>query len=371
MKKKDLGKFVVVIVLLIAIVLGIKNFISIKDWFTSLLYGSEENVEEVVGNNDLSTTTPSPAPALEDSTPEKEVTQEEETTEKLFFETVEEATALSLQERIDASEISKYHIYDVVLTDDKIVKDESGNEITARYGLNLDKIESVNFLRDGYAFLTYDQDEEKFKKEESTSHVFNGAIDSKFTSAVFCKEDSAIKSRICIGYVNAKLWGTRKGEYGCKGEFDMNFLEKSIFDAFVLVKRVTVVDGIAKDMYTWCVRVCDTAVTEEKSGSDNGGGKQDEKPAPSEQPTEQPTEKPTEDTEPQPTPTPKPSENPTQKPAEDTETQPTPTPKENTEVEPTPTAASDSGEDTGDKPTKPGSVTPVETLGPDDEDQFK
>ena len=354
MKKKDLGKFVVVSVLLIAIVLGIKNFISIKDWFTSLLYGSEENVEEVVGNNDLSTTTPSPAPALEDSTPEKEVTQEEETTEKLFFETVEEATALSLQERIDASEISKYHIYDVVLTDDQIVKDESGNEITARYGLNLDKIESVNFLRDGYAFLTYDQDEEKFKKEESTSHVFHGAIDSDFVHEVFCKEDNAIRSRICIGYVNAKLWGVKKGEYGCKGEFKMNLLDKDVFDAFVLVKRATVIDGVTKNMYTWCVRVCDESqqtITTEGKGSGNGGGKQDEKPAPS--------EKPTEDTESQPTPIPKPSEEPTPKPAEDTETQPTPT------------AASGSGEDTGDKPTKPGSVTtPVETLGPDDEDQF-
>ena len=169
--------------------------------------------------------------------------------------------------------------------------------------------------------------EDKFFKDESSTHTFRGATDSEFTDAVFCDKDIAIKSRVCVAYVNAKLWGVDK-EYGCKGWFKMNLLEDRIFKAFVLVKRAVVLEGNTVEMFTWAIRTCDGEPEQPTNGGNGDGGKPSDKPTaePTIQPTAEPTTKPTHS--PTEAPTTAPTEAPTTAPTIEPTVKPTHSPTE-------------------------------------------
>ncbi len=308
MKIKDICKMVLGIVLVIALVVLLNskvNLEGVKNWFSTVVTTNNENKTE---NDQLTAPTPTPMPT-DDVATTPEATQEINTVftdenGKTYFIDLEMAYQnLSLQERIDYTEIANYHVYDVLLDDDEIVKDSTGDEITSRYGISLGEVKSVDFLRDGYTLLAYSYDEGEFRKDTSESHEFKGAKDSAFTSKVLCTEGHvAIKATTRIGYINAVLW-TIDGKYGCKGAFQVSLLDSRIFDAIVLAKRTIVVNGTTVNAYTWCMRVCTDGEAEHPANGGNGGNKPSDKPTaeptleatvePTAKPTHSPTEAPT------------------------------------------------------------------------------
>lgn len=329
MKIKDLVKMLIGIALVVALVVLCCNvdLQSVKDWFTSLTTEKTETATDV--GNQLDTPT---VPAENTTTVVPEVTEEPseyvDNMGKTYFYNEDKAyRTFSLQERLDLTAMTKLNVYDVVRQNDIVIVDDEGQPITADYGIDLSDVEAVAFFRDGYSLLSYDEDEDKFLKDES-SHIFKGASDSEFTDAVFCDKDAAIKSRVCVGYVNATLWGVNK-EYGCKGWFKMNLLESRIFKAFVLVRRAVVLDdGRTASMFTWAVRVCDGEVKQADNGGNGDGGKPSDKPTaePTIQPTAEPTTKPTHS--PTEAPTTAPTEAPTTAPTLEPTVRPTHSPTE-------------------------------------------
>lgn len=399
MKKADLVKMILGVVFVIALVILCRNvdLQAVTDWFTSLT----TKVEVADAGNQLDTPTVMPSEGTATPTPAPEATQEvntvftDENGKTYFVNSEEEAYQnVSLQGRLDYAEIVNYHVYDVLVDGDEIVKDATGNEITSRYGISLDEVESVAFLRDGYSMLTYSYDEGEFREDYSESHAFKGAKDKLFTSEVLCTEHHAsIKATTRVGYINASLWGLN-GQYGCKGNFEVKFLDGRIFDAIVLVKRAVVVNGTAMDAYTWCMRTCSNDQVKEPAdgGNGNGGNKPSDKPTveptvkPTHSPTEAPTTAPTEapttaptieptvkpthsPTEPpRPThspteaPTAAPTEAPTKEPTQEPSYKPTPVP----EVTPEPTnrhSPTDEGSGNSHSPTDDGSTTDDSTSG--------
>ena len=341
MKRVDLMKMLLGVGFVIALVILCCNvdLQAVTDWFTSLTTkvevadaGNQLDTPTVMPSEGTATPTPAPVMAVED--PSEFV----DGNGKTYFRDSEIARTFSLQERLDLAAMEKLNVYDIVRTNDIVIVDDEGQPITADYGIDLSAVEAVSFFRDGYSLLTFHEDEDKFFKDESSTHIFKGASDSEFTDAVFCDEDAAIKSRVCVGYVNAKLWGVNK-EYGCKGWFKMNLLDSRIFKAFVLVKRAVVLeDGRTANMFTWAVRVCDGEVKQaDNGGNGNGGNKPSDNPTaeptiqPTHSPTEAPTTAPTEAPTIAPTiePTVKPTHSPTEAP------QPTHSPTEAPTKEPT------------------------------------
>lgn len=260
MKKREVWVVVILVVALLAV-------LSWSYWGDLLVKGQSE-----VASGDLQTVeplepTPEPTPELTpeptlESTPEPTLvpTDEEETAsfiseeDKLYFRDAVSAYTEcgNLQSRIDAAEIKKYHVYDVMNASDKVVMDAFGNEITADYLLNLP--EKVTFLRDGYNMLVYSLNE--FPKEKE--HIFRIAKDSKvFSDTVLCKEHKSVKSTstIRVGYVNA-VEETTNEVVGCKGDFTVDRLDRTLFKTFVLVERTIVKDGEKVTVYTWVIRLC-------------------------------------------------------------------------------------------------------------------
>lgn len=335
MKRKDLVKMVLGIILVVLLVIGYNkvDMGAVKDWFANLTTtektevvtddGSQQDTPTVMPSE--GTATPTPAP---EATQEVNTVFTDENGKTYFVNSEEEAYQnVSLQGRLDYAEIVNYHVYDVLVDGDEIVKDATGNEITSRYGISLDEVESVAFLRDGYSMLTYSYDEGEFREDYSESHAFKGAKDKLFTSEVLCTEHHAsIKATTRVGYINASLWGLN-GQYGCKGNFEVKFLDGRIFDAIVLVKRAVVVNGTAMDAYTWCMRTCSNDQVKEPAdgGNGNGGNKPSDKPTvePTVKPTHSPTEAPT--TAPTEAPTTAPTIEPTVKPTHSPTEAPRPT----------------------------------------------
>ena len=333
MKIKDICKMVLGIVLVIALVVLLNakvDFVGVKNWFSTVVTTDENKTE----NDQLTAPTPTPMPTNDVATA-PEATQEVKTVftdenGKTYFVNSEEAYQnVSLQGRLDYAEITSYHVYDVLVDGDEIVKDANGNEITSRYGISLGEVKSVDFLRDGYTLLAYSYDEGEFRKDTSESHEFKGAKDSVFASKVLCTEGHvAIKATTRIGYINAVLW-TIDGKYGCKGAFQVSLLDSRIFDAIVLAKRTIVVNGTTVNAYTWCMRVCTDGEAEHPVNGGNGdGGKPSDKPTaePTIQPTAEPTTKPTHS--PTEAPTTAPTEAPTTAPTIEPTVKPTHSPTE-------------------------------------------
>ncbi len=330
MKRKDLVKMVVGIVLVVLLVVAYNkvDMQAIKDWFANL---TTTEPTEVVTDGGSQQDTPTVAPIENTATPEP--TEEPSSVfvdnmGKTYFYNKDLAYCMvSLQERLDLTAMTKLNVYDIVRANDIVVMCGDGKEITADYGIDLSAVEAVSFFRDGYSLLSYEEDEDKFFKDESSTHTFRGATDSEFTDAVFCDKDIAIKSRVCVAYVNAKLWGVDK-EYGCKGWFKMNLLEDRIFKAFVLVKRAVVLEGNTVEMFTWAIRTCDGEPEQPTNGGNGDGGKPSDKPTaePTIQPTAEPTTKPTHS--PTEAPTTAPTEAPTTAPTIEPTVKPTHSPTE-------------------------------------------
>ena len=215
MKRKDLVKMVLGIILVVLLVIGYNkvDMGAVKDWFANLTTtektevvtddGSQQDTPTVMPSE--GTATPTPAP---EATQEVNTVFTDENGKTYFVNSEEEAYQnVSLQGRLDYAEIVNYHVYDVLVDGDEIVKDATGNEMTSRYGISLDEVESVAFLRDGYSMLTYSYDEGEFREDYSESHAFKGAKDKLFTSEVLCTEHHAsIKATTRVGYINASLW---------------------------------------------------------------------------------------------------------------------------------------------------------------------
>ena len=368
--KKRVVIAVIAIIVAITVVLG-----SIFEWDeivknkVSRLWGTEQGETEVVVANATSETATTPEPTAEVSAAAEYFC---DGNGKNYYASPEVAISRvnTLQGRIDDAVIPRYNVYDVLVPqNDIVVKDALGNEIDARYQLDLSDINRVELLRDGSALLLYSYDADAFR-EDTNEHQFTPAQDEGFSEKVFCQVHRAVRSTtaIRVGYTGAIV-----GKWGIRGSFQFNMLDNEMFSSVILVKRnVIMEDGSVHEMCTWVIRECGCGMDDTIPAGDNPAQPTD---APTVKPTDAPTVKPTEDTEPQPTPTP--TAKPT-KPAEDTEPQPTPTPTakptkpaEDTEPQPTPTAPSkpteEPGEGTGDHPTKPP-VTPVETLGSDDDD---
>ena len=379
MKIKDICKMVLGIVLVIALVVLLNskvNLEGVKNWFSTVVTTNENKTE--TENDQLTAPTPTPMPTNDVATT-PEATQEVNTVftdenGKTYFLNLEMAYQnLSLQERIDYTEIANYHVYDVVTNGDEVVKDTVGNDITSRYGIDIAQVNSVAFLRDGYSMLTYSYDEGEFRKDYSESHAFKGAKDKLFTSEVLCTEHHAsIKATTRVGYINASLWGLN-GQYGCKGNFEVKFLDGRIFDAIVLVKRAVVVNGTTMDAYTWCMRTCSNDQVKEPAdgGNGNGGNKPSDKPTaePTIQPTVEPTVKPTHSptdaptTAPTETPTTAPTIEPTVKPTHSPTEPPRPThsPTEAPTAAPTEAPTKEPTQEPSYRPTPVPEVTPEPT----------
>lgn len=180
-------------------------------------------------------------------------------TGKAFFTTVELALKDNdLQARLDAAEMSNYHVYDVMKQGDLVVTDATGAEITASTSLNIYNWQQVNFLRDGDTVMVYSYLDNQFKKEYGNDHAFRKFNDSAFTANVLCKEHMSLRAShtVSIGYIDASEWGNET-TVGCKGKFTVTAIDADIFKSFVLVKRtITTENGQLMDMYTWCVRIC-------------------------------------------------------------------------------------------------------------------
>ena len=382
MKRKDLVKMVLGIILVVLLVIGYNkvDMGAVKDWFANL---TTTEKTEVVTDDGSQQDTPTVAPTENTVATTPEPTEKPssfvDSMGKTYFYDKDEAYCgvISLQARLDLAAMEELNVYDVMRANDVVVVDSEGKQITADYGIDLSTGETVAIFRDGYNVLSYNEDEEKFHEDDSFTHTFKGASDSQFTDAVFCDKDAAIKSRVCIGYVNAKILGTDK-EYGCKGWFKMNLLEDRIFKAFVLVKRAVVFEGNTQEVFTWVIRTCDGEPEQPANGGNggNGGGKPSDKPTaePTAEPTVEPTVKPTvkpthSPTEPpRPThspteaPTAAPTEAPTKEPTQEPSYKPTPVP----EVTPEPTnrhSPTDEGSGNSHSPTDDGSTTDDSTSG--------
>ena len=338
MKKKDVIMIMTLAIAAIIAVIALSNVDqqAVKDWFTNLTAAKSTKVAtdgESQQQDTSSTETTPKAEPNQSELPESFADQDG----KVYYQDGRSASNLSLQERLDSAVMANLNVYDIVRENDSIVVID-GKEVSADYGIDLSAEEKVAFFRDGYHLLTYSEDEDKFFKDESSTHIFKGASDSVFTDAVFCDKDAAIRSKVCVGYVNAKLWGVNK-EYGCKGWFKMNLLDSRIFKAFVLVKRAVVLeDGRTANMFTWAVRVCDGEVKQaDNGGKVNDGNKPSDKPTaePTIQPTHFPTEAPT--TAPTIEPTIQPTHSPTEAPTTAPTIEPTAKPTHSPTEAPQPT----------------------------------
>lgn len=355
MKRKDLVKMVLGVILVVLLVIGYNkvDMGAVKDWFANLTTERKAKVEVVTdGGSQQDTPTVAPTESTVATTPEptEEPSSFVDSMGKTYFYDKDDAyrRVISLQARLDLAAMEKLNVYDVMRVNDVVVVDSEGKQITADYGIELSTVETVAIFRDGYNVLSYNEDEAKFHEDDSFTHTFKGAADSQFTDEVFCDKDAAIKSRVCIGYVNAKIWGTDK-EYGCKGWFKMNLLEDRIFKAFVLVKRAVVFEGNTQEVFTWVIRTCDGEPEQPANGGNggNGGGK------PSDKPTVEPTVKPT--AEPTVEPTVKPTHSPTEAP------QPTHSPTEAPTAAPTEAPTKEPTQQPSYKPTPVPEVTPEPT----------
>lgn len=361
MKRKDLVKMVVGIILVVLLVIAYNKFDmeAVKDWFANL---TTTEKTEVVTDDGSQQDTPTVAPTENTVATTPEPTEKPssfvDSMGKTYFYDKGDAYrgVISLQARLDLAAMEELNVYDVMRANDVVVVDSEGKQITADYGIDLSAAETVAIFRDGYNVLSYNEDEEKFHEDDSFTHTFKGASDSLFTDAVFCDKDAAIKSRVCIGYVNAKILGTDK-EYGCKGWFKMNLLEDRIFKAFVLVKRAVVFEGNTQEVFTWVIRTCDGEPEQPANDGNggNGGGKPSDKPTaePTAEPTVEPTVKPT--AEPTIEPTVKPTHSPTEAP------RPTHSPTEAPTAAPTEAPTKEPTEQPSYKPTPVPEVTPEPT----------
>lgn len=372
MKKRVVIAMIAIIVAITVVLGSIFGWDEIVKNKVSRLWGTEQGETEVVVANATSETATTLEPTAEVSAAAEYFC---DGNGKNYYASPEVAISRvnTLQGRIDDAVIPRYNVYDVLVPqNDIVVKDALGNEIDARYQLDLSDINRVELLRDGSALLLYSYDADAFR-EDTNEHQFTPAQDEGFSEKVFCQVHRAVRSTtaIRVGYTGASA-----GKWGIRGSFQFNKLDKEMFSSVILVKRnVVMEDGSVHEMCTWVVRECGCGMDNTIPAGDNPAQPTDAPTAqptdaPTAKPTDAPTVKPTEDTEPQPTPTP--TAKPT-KPAEDTEPQPTPTrPAEDTEPQPTPTAPSKPiekpGEDTGNQPTKPPVVTPVEPIGPGEED---